>query len=147
MKFSKTSSDMAAAVLRVLHQVLCAAHSPLIRASCARCANPLIAQYLGVIDGGSLFGSSRSGGGTLSGIIEVPDSRSHHSANCVAAIDQCLVDGMSGGPAKGILDERANGGELYISDTTVRNTCSIGIVINPLAGRNRRWHQNRRLDR
>jgi hypothetical protein len=49
-------------------------------------------------------------------------------------IDQCLVDGMFGGAARGISDERGNGGELYISDTTVRNIGTTGIFISPLVG-------------
>jgi hypothetical protein len=52
----------------------------------------------------------------------------------VVVIEDCLIDGNFSGSAHGIVDERVGGGELYISNTTVRNTGSIGIMINPGAG-------------
>ncbi len=52
----------------------------------------------------------------------------------VVVIEDCLIDGNFAGSARGISDERIGGGELYISDTTVRNTGSIGITINPSSG-------------
>src|SRR5712691_291067 len=49
----------------------------------------------------------------------------------VVLIEDCLIDGNFGGNARGISDERTAGGELFISNTTVRNTGSTGITINP----------------
>ena len=49
-------------------------------------------------------------------------------------IEDCLIDGAFGGGANGISDERTAGGELYISNSTVRNAGNFGIAINP-AGR------------
>jgi hypothetical protein len=49
----------------------------------------------------------------------------------VVIIEDCLVDGNFGGAARGISDARSAGGELYISNTTVRNTGTFGITINP----------------
>jgi hypothetical protein len=49
-------------------------------------------------------------------------------------IEDSVIDGMFGGLARGISDERAGGGELYITNTTVRNTGNTGIVVLPLAG-------------
>ena len=49
----------------------------------------------------------------------------------VVLIEDCLIDGNFGGTARGINDERTNGGELYISNTTVRDVGTFGIVINP----------------
>jgi hypothetical protein len=72
--------------------------------------------------------------GSDSGIIGIRIFGSTNTASSVVVIDQCLVDGMYGGAARGISDERGNGGELYISDTTVRNIGTIGVFINPLAG-------------
>ena len=46
-------------------------------------------------------------------------------------IEDCLIDG---GTSNGISDERTGGGELYISNTTVRNVGQTGIVINPAGG-------------
>jgi hypothetical protein len=52
----------------------------------------------------------------------------------VVIIEDCLIDGDFGGAASGINDERTAGGEIYISNTTVRNTGTIGITINPGLG-------------
>ena len=52
----------------------------------------------------------------------------------VVLIEDCLVDGNFGGAARGISDERSAGGELYISNTTVRNVGTFGITINPANG-------------
>jgi hypothetical protein len=47
-------------------------------------------------------------------------------------IEDCLIDGNFGGAARGISEERSGGGELFISNTTVRNTGQTGIQINPI---------------
>jgi hypothetical protein len=52
----------------------------------------------------------------------------------VVIIEDCLIDGNFAGAAIGIADERIGGGEVYISNTTVRNTGGFGIHINPAAG-------------
>lgn len=52
-------------------------------------------------------------------------------------IEDSLIDGMFGGTARGISDERSGGGELYITNTTVRNTGATGIVILPASGATR----------
>jgi hypothetical protein len=49
-------------------------------------------------------------------------------------IEDGLIDGEFGGTASGIFDERTGGGELYISNTTVRNTAGNGVVILPGLG-------------
>jgi hypothetical protein len=51
----------------------------------------------------------------------------------VVIIEDCLIDGTFGGGANGISDERTAGGELYISNSTVRNAGNFGIAINPPA--------------
>jgi hypothetical protein len=52
----------------------------------------------------------------------------------VVIIEDCLIDGEFAGSATGVFDERTGGGELYISNTTVRNTGFNGIVILPGQG-------------
>ena len=52
----------------------------------------------------------------------------------VVIIEDCLIDGEFAGSATAIFDERTGGGELYISNTTVRNTGFNGIVILPGQG-------------
>jgi hypothetical protein len=44
-------------------------------------------------------------------------------------IEDCTIDGNFGGTARGISDERTGGGELTVSDTTIRNTGATGIAI------------------
>jgi hypothetical protein len=52
----------------------------------------------------------------------------------VVIIEDCLIDGNFAGAAQGIADERIGGGELYISNTTIRNTGFFAIQINPAGG-------------
>jgi hypothetical protein len=52
----------------------------------------------------------------------------------VVIIEDCLIDGNFAGAARGIADERVGGGELYVSNTTIRNTGSIGIFVAPPTG-------------
>jgi len=44
-------------------------------------------------------------------------------------IEGVLIDGNFGGTARGVSDERTGGGELSISDTTIRDTGATGIAI------------------
>jgi hypothetical protein len=52
-------------------------------------------------------------------------------------IEDCLIDGDFGGPARGISDERIAGGKLFVSNTTVRNVGQSGIAIAPSSGSTR----------
>jgi hypothetical protein len=47
-------------------------------------------------------------------------------------IEDCLIDGNFSGSARGISEERSGGGELFISNTTVRNMGQTAIQINPI---------------
>src|ERR1700716_893420 len=49
----------------------------------------------------------------------------------VVLVEDCLIDGNFAGNARGISDERIGVGELYVSNTTIRNTGSVGIFISP----------------
>jgi hypothetical protein len=49
----------------------------------------------------------------------------------VVIIEDCTIDGNFAGAARGISDERTGGGELYVSNSTVRNTGTFGIAISP----------------
>jgi hypothetical protein len=53
------------------------------------------------------------------------------------AIEDCLIDGSFGSPGRGIEDNRTGGGELFISNTTVRNNGGTGIVVIPTSGSTR----------
>jgi hypothetical protein len=52
----------------------------------------------------------------------------------VVIIEDCLIDGEFAGNASGVFDERTGGGELYISNTTVRNVGGNGVVVFPGQG-------------
>jgi hypothetical protein len=49
----------------------------------------------------------------------------------VVIVEDSLIDGNFAGAARGISDERTGGGELYVANTTIRNTGSNGILIIP----------------
>ena len=46
-------------------------------------------------------------------------------------VEDCVIDGSLGNPGRGIEDFRQAGGVLAISNTTVRNMLSAGIVVDP----------------
>jgi hypothetical protein len=71
--------------------------------------------------------------GTDSGIVGIRITGGSTIAGGVVIIEDCLIDGVFAGAATGISDERTAGGELYVSNTTVRNAGSLGIAINPPA--------------
>jgi hypothetical protein len=62
-------------------------------------------------------------------------------------IEDCLIDGNFGGAAIGISDERTGGGKLFVSNTTIRNTGSIGVRINPGGGTTAEQRIDAMLDR
>jgi hypothetical protein len=55
-------------------------------------------------------------------------------AGGVVVVEDCLIDGNFASTARGISDERTNGGELYVINTTVRNNGGSGVAINPASG-------------
>jgi len=59
------------------------------------------------------------------------------SANSAVLIEDCVIDGNFGGTARGVSDERVGGGELYIANTTARNTGGTGFAIIPASGSTR----------
>jgi hypothetical protein len=73
--------------------------------------------------------------GADSGLIGIRITGGATIAAGVVIIEDCLIDGNFGGAGpRGISDERVGGGELYISNTTVRNVGQTGIHINPASG-------------
>jgi hypothetical protein len=56
------------------------------------------------------------------------------SAGSEVHIEDMLIDGVFGAPGRGVTDERSGGGELYITNTTIRNTGGTGIVVLPATG-------------
>src|SRR5712692_3818239 len=75
--------------------------------------------------------------GADTGVVGIRITGGATIAAGVVVIEDCLIDGNFGGNARGISDERMGGGELYVSNTTVRNTGQTGIVIFPASGSTR----------
>ena len=59
------------------------------------------------------------------------------SANSEVFIEDCVIDQSRGNPGRGIEDVRSGGGELTITNTTVRNMAGTGIVVFPASGSTR----------
>ena len=76
--------------------------------------------------------------GVNTGIIGVRITGGTVISAGVVIIEDSLIDGNFAGTARGISDERSGGGELYVSNTTVRNTGQIGITVNPTGGAGQR---------
>src|SRR5688572_17608366 len=72
--------------------------------------------------------------GANTGLIGINIIGGTASAGSEVFIEDCLIDGDFGGTMRGINDRRSNGGELSISNTTVRNMGATGIVVLPLTG-------------
>lgn len=69
--------------------------------------------------------------GQATGSIGINITGFTNAANSAVFIEDCLVDGMGGGPRRGISDTRA-GGALSIVNTTVRNVGGTGILLTPV---------------
>jgi hypothetical protein len=72
--------------------------------------------------------------GADTGIVGIRIIGGAASAGSEVFIEHVVIDGIFASLARGIFDERSGGGELSISDTTVRNIGATGIVILPAAG-------------
>jgi hypothetical protein len=53
------------------------------------------------------------------------------SAGSEVFVEDCVIDGATQSPGRGIVDERMGGGRLIVTNTTVRNMSGTGIVIFP----------------
>ena len=53
------------------------------------------------------------------------------SAGSEVFVEDCVIDGSQGNPGRGIEDVRSGGGELVVTNTTVRNMSGTGIVVFP----------------
>jgi nitrous oxidase accessory protein NosD len=51
-------------------------------------------------------------------------------------IEDCVIDGATVNPGRGIEDTRAGGGHLFITNTTIRNMSGAGITASPSTGNN-----------
>jgi hypothetical protein len=72
--------------------------------------------------------------GTDTGVIGLRIIGGTNSAGSAVFVEDTVIDGNFGGAGRGISDERSGGGELYVTNSTVRNTANQGIYVNPTAG-------------
>jgi hypothetical protein len=72
--------------------------------------------------------------GVNTGLIGIRITGGAIIAGGAVFIEDCLIDGNFGGAARGISEERTGGGELFISNTTVRNMGQTAIQVNPGGG-------------
>ncbi|MFN2414391.1 MAG: right-handed parallel beta-helix repeat-containing protein, partial [Pyrinomonadaceae bacterium] len=52
-------------------------------------------------------------------------------------VEDCVLDGSTQSPGRGIEDVRSGGGKLIVTNTTVRNMSGTGIVVIPASGSTR----------
>jgi hypothetical protein len=68
----------------------------------------------------------------------LPQHASFRGVRIVAAksvhIENCQITGFRGNPGRGIEDVRSVDGDLYVSDTVIRNNAGSGIVVLPSSG-------------
>jgi hypothetical protein len=72
--------------------------------------------------------------GADTGVIGLRIIGGANSAGSAVFVEDTVIDGDFGGAGRGISDERSGGGELYVTNSTVRNTANQGIYVNPTAG-------------
>jgi hypothetical protein len=72
--------------------------------------------------------------GVDTGIIGIRITGGTNSAGSAVFIEDTVIDGDFGGAGRGISDERSGGGELYVTNSTVRNIANQGVFVNPTAG-------------
>jgi Right handed beta helix region len=72
--------------------------------------------------------------GANSGTRGISISGGVGATNTEVFIEDVVIDGNFGGTGHGILDARSGGGELSISNTSVRNNGGVGIFVFPASG-------------
>jgi hypothetical protein len=75
--------------------------------------------------------------GANTGVIGISITGGATIAAGVVIIEDCLIDGNFGGTGQGIVDTRSAGGELYVNNTTIRNTANAAIFLLPASGSTR----------
>jgi hypothetical protein len=69
--------------------------------------------------------------GANTGLIGISITGTAASAGSEVFVEDCLIDGQFGGSMRGINDTR-NGGALFVTNTTIRNVGSSGILMSPV---------------
>src|ERR1700761_8339726 len=68
------------------------------------------------------------------GVIGIRITGAANAAGSAVFIEDTVIDGDFGGAGRGISDERTGGGELYVTNTTIRNVANQCVFISPGAG-------------
>jgi hypothetical protein len=79
----------------------------------------------------NINGSGGSGGNASSGLRSIRISGGAAATGTEVFVEDCVLDGSQGNPGRGIEDFRQGGGLLSVSNTTIRNMGSAGIVVDP----------------
>jgi hypothetical protein len=74
------------------------------------------------------------GGVAGSGLSGISITGASNTAGSRVVIEDCMIDGFTGSPGRGINDTRVNGGKLEINNTTIRDVAGSGVVILPASG-------------
>jgi hypothetical protein len=77
------------------------------------------------------------GGSGTSGLSGVSITGTSNTAGSRVVIEDCMIDGFTGSPGRGINDTRSNGGKLEVNNTTIRDVGGSAIVILPTSGSTR----------
>ena len=75
----------------------------------------------------SINGSAGAGGNAASGLRSIRILGAAAATGTEVFVENCVLDGAQGSPGRGIEDNRAGGGLLSVSGTTVRNMAGSGI--------------------
>ncbi len=73
------------------------------------------------------------GGSGTSGLSGILITGTTNSAGSRVVIEDCMIDGFTGSPGRGITDNRVNGGKLFVSNTTLRDNLT-GILVGAASG-------------
>jgi hypothetical protein len=79
----------------------------------------------------NINGSAGSFGNSASGLRSIRITGGAASTNTEVFVEDCVLDGAQGNPGRGIEDFRQGGGLLVVTNTTIRNMASAGIVVDP----------------
>jgi hypothetical protein len=75
--------------------------------------------------------------GADTGLRGISITGASNSANSEVFVEDCMIDGFFGSPGNGISDTRANGGKLFVANTTIRNVLGSGVFVFPSSGSTR----------
>jgi len=82
----------------------------------------------------NINGSGGNGGNAASGLRGIRITGTAAVTGTEVFVEDCVLDGAQASPGRGISDERAGGGLLSVSNTTIRNMSGAGISLATVSG-------------